>query len=815
MKYGPTKLKRLSVFKTGGRMAYIVGIEEPQALDPQLVGRKFAALARAAREGFAVPEAVAIVTQAHAYFMHAGNWPAGLRDEAVSAARRLQGPRGVSIRSSAIREDLAGQSFAGQYRSFLEVHSELEMLSCIEKCWNSGGSDTVRSYLRALNVQGSDTETPVLAVIIQRMVGSAIAGVAFSRNPLQPAQDQIVIEAVKGYAEELVSGRRSPCRATVRRDGRLSVEVDSSAHRWLSRATPWRPIAALLERLEKSYGLSALDIEWAVDHGQRLWLLQIRPMTALAQAEGLPPMGSWTRKIADDLWADRLEPFMAEVMLRHAPRFDLSRICRLAGISTVQPALTVINGYLYVNCDSIRNVISYLPRPLRFEDLNSLLPTGSRVSDLPGPRLRTLFRILLRLTRLPLQEPRMIPWICLRDAPRSIRRLRARLKPKEIRSGQTAGGLLGRLQADLETLALIQENNQWPYFHATGLTWVLRWLIVDRLKMNGSLFLTLLSRGALNITIQIERWFREMACHIAADPHLKARFWSEPTAQLCGSLPDRLRVALDEFLQRYGSRSRHRTLLVKRWVEAPDEVVGILQSLVRHPHGMQRPMPNDGEKISIGLGGGFTFALQLLVVLTRRFLDLREELRFLLDEALLRIRLDMLALGKVWGLGEFIFFLTLPEIQDLVSGRLTRQEADLIARQRQQRFSRPYDPGVFWVDGQPEYDFITGNTVLRGIGTSVGRVSGRAVIIESPVSARIRRGDVVVARHTDPGWTPIFSLIGGIVTEEGGLLNHCSIVARELGIPSIVGVSRATQLIPEGSRVTIDGGAGLVWMEKD
>jgi pyruvate,water dikinase len=175
----------------------------------------------------------------------------------------------------------------------------------------------------------------------------------------------------------------------------------------------------------------------------------------------------------------------------------------------------------------------------------------------------------------------------------------------------------------------------------------------------------------------------------------------------------------------------------------------------------------------------------------------------------------MLALGKVWGLGEFIFFLTLPEIQDLVSGRLTRQEADLIARQRQQRFSRPYDPGVFWVDGQPEYDFITGNTVLRGIGTSVGRVSGRAVIIESPVSARIRRGDVVVARHTDPGWTPIFSLIGGIVTEEGGLLNHCSIVARELGIPSIVGVSRATQLIPEGSRVTIDGGAGLVWMEKD
>jgi phosphohistidine swiveling domain-containing protein len=118
------------------------------------------------------------------------------------------------------------------------------------------------------------------------------------------------------------------------------------------------------------------------------------------------------------------------------------------------------------------------------------------------------------------------------------------------------------------------------------------------------------------------------------------------------------------------------------------------------------------------------------------------------------------------------------------------------------------------VEGRPEYDFCTGGTVLRGIGTSRGRITGRAVIVEDPAAAKIRRGDVEVARHTDPRWTPIFSIIGGIVMEEGGLLNHCSIVARELGIPSIVGVSRATQLIPEGARVTIDGGAGMVRIEE-
>jgi pyruvate,water dikinase len=201
--------------------------------------------------------------------------------------------------------------------------------------------------------------------------------------------------------------------------------------------------------------------------------------------------------------------------------------------------------------------------------------------------------------------------------------------------------------------------------------------------------------------------------------------------------------------------------------------------------------------------------------LTRRLLDLREELRFLLDEALFRIRRDLLALGAVSGLGEAIFFLKPREIEEMVAGRRTPQEAASLAAQRQRRFHSPFDPGVFWVDGQPEFDFCAGDTVLRGIGTSPGRATGRAVIVADPGADRIRRGDVVVARHTDPGWTPILSVIGGMVMEEGGLLNHCSIVARELGVPSIVGVRRATQLIPEGARVTIDGGMGFVRIEKD
>lgn len=797
-------------------MVFIVGFKDAQALDPQIVGRKFASLARAAREGFSVPEAVAIPTKAHGHFLATGSWPDGLRQEVVATARRIDLRKGVSIRSSATREDLAGQSFAGQYRSFLEVDSEAEILGRIEECWESAGSETVRSYLRAVNLQGSDIETPLVAVIIQRMVNSAIAGVAFSRDPLRPDRDEMVIEAVKGHAEGLVSGHRSPCRVRVHRDGRVSLESGSPSYLRLSRKTPWREIAGLLKRLEESYGGEALDMEWAVDRGKTLWLLQVRPITALTPEEVLPPAGAWTRKIADDLWADRLEPFMAEVMLRHAPRFDLSRIARLAGITPVLPALTVINGYLYVNCDSIRRVIANIPRPLRFQELVSLLPAGSRLNDIPPPRAWSLARILLKTILLPLREPGIIPFICLRSAPRSIHCLRARMRPEAAGSAPTSTSALERLENDLETLALIQENNQWPYFHATLFTWVLRWLAVDLLHMNGAGFLDLLSRGSGNVTIHIEQWFRRTARRIGSTPGLNERFLSEPAAELAHTLPAELQSEVHAFLQRYGFRSRHRTLLLKRWAEAPDEVIGILQSLVRHPQaGGSAPLAAKAFAEEHSTGRIVRPILQLLAGLTRRFLDLREELRFLLDEALFQIRLDMLALGRVFGMGETIFFLKLQEIQEMVAGRLALQEAGSLAGQRQRRFLAPCDPSVFWVDGQPEYDFWADGTVLRGIGTSPGRATGRAVIVEDPAAARIRRGDVVVARHTDPGWTPILSVIGGIVMEEGGLLNHCSIVARELGVPSIVGVGRATQLIPKGARVTIDGGAGLVRIEQD
>ncbi|MGD9237008.1 MAG: PEP-utilizing enzyme, partial [Desulfobacterales bacterium] len=279
------------------------------------------------------------------------------------------------------------------------------------------------------------------------------------------------------------------------------------------------------------------------------------------------------------------------------------------------------------------------------------------------------------------------------------------------------------------------------------------------------------------------------------------------------------------FLVQYGCRSRHRTLYVKRWAEAPEEVLGILQNLVRHQNGpaeipQQRAhqqqitdFPSESD-LSAPPKYRYPLLMGLLIRLTRKFLDLREEQRFLLDKVLYQIRLSLLALGRHIGLKEKILFLKKSEIQQFLNGTLSANTVKKMAADRHHRFLEPFDVSTFYVDGSPENEFQMQGEVLRGIGTSPGTAFGRARIVTDPTRIRINSDEILIAENTDPGWTPVLSAVKGMVIEEGGLLNHCSIVARELGIPAVVGVRRATRVIPEGARITIDGGLGLVRIEE-
>jgi pyruvate,water dikinase len=671
-----------------------------------------------------------------------------------------------------------------------------------------------------------------MGVIIQKMVNAVAAGIAFGRNPMNPARDEIVIEAVKGLAEKLVSGNLTPYRAII--DGQDKLQVTPPS-RDLSRLTvgeetlmtllPWLDIADLVRALQSNGNGVPLDIEWAIDESKKIWLLQSRAITTLDQQKWQIPAGVWTRKIANDLWADRLTPFLANEMEQNAPQFDLSRILKILGIEVTRPTLTVINGYLYVNCRSIADVLAYIPPNLQLPDLQSLFPSDFASDAKSPPTILKQITVAIRSLGLIFLEPGILPFFCFAISRRKQNKINKQLDHIQQQGVGSAKKAFQALQLSLSALRQVQISNQWPYFFANYLIWLLRWTMVDVFGYSHAHFLDVLSQNGQNTTIEIEKQFQLLADQIIADEDMYAYFLAQSAPKLWPGLSKQFRNDLHTFLTRYGCRSRHRTLYVKRWAEAPEEVLGILQALVRRKNVPTKATEHQATqkrntKLRLAadqhlqLNHGHSFLLRWLIKMSRKFLDLREEQRFLLDKVLFQIRLSLLALGRHCGLNEKILFLKKSEIQQIAEATLTPNDIKKVAAERHHRFLEPFDVSTFYVDGRPLNEFQMQGKVLRGIGTSPGAAFGRARIVQDPTRVHLNSDEILIAENTDPGWTPILSMVNGMVIEEGGLLNHCSIVARELGIPAVVGVRQATQIIPDGAKISIDGGMGLVRIEE-
>ncbi len=800
-------------------MRYLIHFEDEVALDPSVVGHKFASLARAKRSGFDIPSAVAIRVEANEFYRRKKFRPKDLQREIKDVVREIGLSKGVSVRSSSTQEDLEGKSFAGQYETFLDIRDEDNLWDKIEKCWKSAESQLVFDYI---DDPADRNETPPMSVMIQRMVHAKAAGVAFSRNPMYPLRDEVVVEGVLGLGDKLVSGHVTPYRVFVKSGSivkdKTTSQIDKSDGMILENIK-WREIAALAKKAEAHAGGKPQDIEWAIDGNSMLWLLQSRPITTITKTNTKAPIGAWTRKIAEDLWADRLTPLLADAMLRNAPRFDLSKNSEFLKVPVIKPAMSVINGFLYVNCESLKQVLSLVPNKLRINELRSLFPPGFEIDAVPPPSIKKLLLFAVRAICLGVLQPQGNPLFCRHLSRLHLKKLKENLNRIERLPDATAAQALKKTKESIECLALLQEKNQWPYLYATVFTWALRWVVMDLGGLSYSDFLCLLSANTDNITTNIELEMRKLTESVKNNETVLERFLNRSPEQLVGSLPRPLQEKFDIFLSKYGCRARHRTLYLKRWAEAPEEVLGMMAALLGNPvkgGKAENARPDDPVMIiRRKLPWRLRFVLRPLLKFTCNFLNLREDLRFLLDKILYLVRQSVITLGKHTGLGEGVLFLTQSELDQVVDGSIDFKDARLLADAGRDAFLKQSDVYTFYIDGRPMDELPSNAKIMRGIGTSPGRATGRARIVDDPTKHPIQKGDILVAKNTDPGWTPILRIVSGIVVEEGGILNHCSIVARELGIPAVVGVRQATRKIPENALITIDGGFGAVQMAQD
>jgi len=781
---------------------YIVDVHEPSALDPDRVGRKFAALATLVRKGYPVPQSVCLTTSGHALWLERGDLTPELEGGIIDRAKALGLENGLAVRSSATLEDLPEASFAGQYESFLDLRSPEELLRAVRACLNAPEKESVKSYLQS---SGRASLEIRVAVIIQAMVQARFAGVAFSRNPLGSDSAEGVIEAVPGLGDRLMSGKVSPVRARISSEGDVRMEGGGDAS-GQPEDTVLAQLGAWLRQLEGEEQ-SPVDLEWAEDLQGQLWILQLRPAAFAGQRFDIPD-GVWTRAVAEDLWADRLTPFMADVMLRNRPRFDFSGPLRFLGVSVPQPSLSVIHGFLYLNCHSFVPLVKAFPWLLSFESVAAIFPPGFRPLEEPGkPPKRT--SLLLRGLGLILAYPPANPAAGAFLAQRWLRRYHRRLDRLAAEQVGSASQACKRLDRALSELAALQQRNQWPYLYAAASLWLLRRLLVEGGRGRSRVFLSILRGGGRSVTSRIEQEFGRLAGMVRSDDRLLALFSEHTPQEVLSRLPADFRRELDRFLEAYGCRSGSRTLLSERWVEAPEQVLAMLKALAHDAHSEAngQASPSGSEKLPLWL--------RPMAAASRSYLDLREELRFALDRALMIVRRSLLDIGAETGLGQDVFFLDRREIDGLLAAGQVAEELKETARLRRRRAERELDPPRFYVHQEPQAPVGDEAERISGLGASPGRVKGRALVTDDPTDTRIEKGDILITKRADPGWTPIFSRIGALAVEEGGLLNHCAIVARELGLPLVVGAAGLTRRISSGDLVSIDGSAGFVEIHQD
>lgn len=653
----------------------------------------------------------------------------------------------VAVRSSGVAEDLAGASFAGQYETVLDVEGEAAVLDAVGRCLASAESARVRAYRDDRRVDAAP-----MAVLVQRMIPARAAGVAFTAHPVTGERDVVTISAVAGLGEALVSGASDGeewevrGETAVRRRGATPVLREEDA----------REIARLSRSVAR--GGSPVDVEWAFD-GPALRLLQARPMTAL------PEPVSWE--------VDHEVPFVRNFRLGEwigAPLTPLSeswlvtdleealheRQRVLWGMEPPRPLHILVNGW-------------YFYGGLNYDVLSGwfwlrCLPTILR-------NLPLHFREMMSVSAKPLGfHQEAARWRAeLLPAYRSVV-----AEAEESIDGTAPDALVGLVQRLVDAAGA----------QFTSIVGVSGYAASMELEL-----ISFLKKHARAEAHAVQELI--VGAELEPSRHdVEGLDWVFPTLGERGPLPagpgarlrDRLRA------RAAATEARVREVLPPKRRKSFDRMV----AEARTAHAVRQEQT-----------GLFTLAWPAM----RR--------------ALARIGGHLVARGSLER-PEDIHFLARTELEEAIAGATTRPAvAERRASwERQRRLAPPLQIGKrtglyakIWDHLEPimHHEEHDAADALRGMPGSPGRVTGAARVIHSVDELdRLRPGEILVAPVTTPAWTPAFLRAAAVVTDTGSIASHASIVAREHGLPAVVGTGGATAIIVDGQRITVDGSLGVV-----
>ena len=726
-----------------------------------------------------------------------------------------------AYRSSAAAEDLETASFAGQYVTVLGVVGAAAGVEAVETVRASALARAAAEYR-----QRAGADSDMMAVIVQRQIDPTASGVAFTRNPVTGA-NEVVIEAVSGIGDALLAGAVTPEEWTLASDPDLRSGGETPV---LTEAQATR-IADVAREVEKALG-GPQDVEWAIDQDE-IWLLQARPITAL-------PLEPSARPNPDTAW-ERSDAFFPQPV---TPLFYTSWLpvhtavtgeaFALLGV----PSLGMAHGYFYGRVyDRIIPMVGGESDARRLPPV-PILKAVTRVH--PGFRERMKIAAAAARDDLPIRF--------IEEWERGGRdRIRARTR--ELKSVDLAALTDGELAEHLAAVRAHTRDCGLEHFKLMFGGWILlgqMGMLADELAGWSVDRLIDLVQGHSHATRTEGDALAAVGEAVAADPEARSLVDAGTDLRVHqGAAGDAFRAYLDEF----GHRC-HDSFTRPTWAEEPAPVLALIRSrLERNVEVAEAARANSetavAELLARVADPGDRVRLEEAVRRAQRGRPYGDETeRDPLEAAGLIRALAMEAGVRMVNDGRLdarddVVFLEMDELASALEGGAV--DGAVIDRRRAEhrwalaneapRYMGPTparigDPKLFpksarptagafiWAVGRlffaPPTEPAEGGS-LRGLGASAGLVEGTARIVRGHQDfGRIRHGDIVVCPSTMASWSSIFAVIGGLVTEVGGPLSHPGTLAREFGLPAVLGVAGATSLIEEGRRVRIDGAQGIV-----
>ncbi len=799
------------------------------------VGGKAAALMRLSMKGFNVPKFLVVEPSAFS----AKGLSKETRESLLEGLPKLGcGP--YAARSSAVEEDGEGHSHAGQFLSVLNLKADLVPATCAE-VWKSGLEDNVATYRASAGLNGAG-DAP--AVIVQQMVNARCAGVAFTADPVSGRQDRIVVSATQGLGDKLVGGEEDG--ETYLIDKQTGALLDGPENGVLSPAD-LEQLANLAVAAEQA-SEGPQDIEWAFDDAE-LYLLQSRLITTPLRPHPIPDPDV---TVFDNSNIIESYPGLVSPLTYSFAQYAYSRVyrafVRLVGVDERSIAsnaavfdnmLARIDGRVYYNLINWYRALALLPGfSINRAHMETMMGVGEplpeEIAAGIGPPPATGFGLIRE-------------WL-------KVGGVGARLAFEAVRLDRTVKQFYGRLNAalaepaaTLDDMPLTQLAAEYRRIEADLLD---RWdapLVNDFLCMmafGGSRKLLekwagqeglevhndiMVGQGDI-VSAEPAQRIRHMGRLLEGDEALRRQLATGDGSGLAQH-PE-MSKAIQDYLDRFADRCTEELKLESVTLDRDPAPLyrAAAAAALQQAHGSSgAPSSVDLNDLFKGRPVRRAIAKTFVGWAKKRVRD-RENLRFERTRIFGRARHLFRAVGCQFharGIIETpddIFCLTVPEVLGFIEGFTVSPDlAELAAmrkREMEQSGQRPDPDERLTVKGAAlaaTAAFVSRkaapedtSALKTATGCAPGCVTATARVIRDPRTQSLEHGDILVARHTDPGWIAVFSNASAIVVERGSLLSHSAIVARELGIPCVVGLKGAMDWIKDGETIEVDGAAGTV-----